>query len=266
MGPKIVYLAERNPALDATAWAERWREHGELNRGLPSWSHIWRYEQNRAIAMPERLAARVPGARSCEECAGVGEVSYRSHLARSQMREEPCREQIRADEIETFGRTVEHFAMTTCEQTRRELDETGVKLVVFLLGAGDAGRDEFWRSWRACIASPLLAPLWDTASAYVESPALEPVRRSRSTTSAERDRLPDYDGVAEIGFRDLGALTAAIDRSDVARALERVGEELDRSLSATVLVEQTVLYDELEGRDWTFAELLALRRRQRGAG
>jgi hypothetical protein len=266
MGPKIVYLAERNPALDAAAWTDRWREHGELNRSLPSWSHIWRYEQNRTIPMPELVAARVPGTQSGEGRGGVGEVWYRSHLARSQMREESCREQIRADEVETFGRTVDHFAVTTCEQTRRELDETGVKLVVFLLGAGDAGREEFWRSWRACIASPPLAPLWDTVSAYVESPALEPMRRSRSATSVERDRLPDYDGVAEIGFRDLGALTAAIDRSDVARALERVGEELDCSLSATVLVEQTVLYDELEGRDWTFAELLALRRRQRGAG
>jgi hypothetical protein len=263
MGPKIVYLAERNPALDTAAWADRWREHGELNRSLPSWSHIWRYEQNRTVAMPELVAARVPGAWSDPRCGGVGEVSYRSHLARSQMREEPYREQIRADEVETFGRTVDHFAMTTCEQTRREADETGVKLVMFLLGASAAGREEFWRAWRACIASPLLAPLWNAASAYVESPALDPVR-SHSAASSERGRFPDYDGVVEIGFRDLEALTATIETSDAARALERLGEELDQPQSTTVLVEQTVLYDELEDRDWTFAELLALRRRQRG--
>jgi EthD domain len=265
MGPKIVYLAERNPALDAAAWADRWREHGELNRSLPSWSHIWRYEQNRTIPIPELVAARVPGARREESCGGVGEVFYRSHKARSEMRKEPYREQIRADEVETFGRTVDHFAMTTCEQTRREVEGTGVKLVVFLLGAGDRGRDQFWRSWRACIASPPLEPPWDAASAYVESPALEPARRWPATASEDED-LPDYDGVVEIGFRDRDALIAAIDRSDVASALERAGEELDRSLSTTVLVEQTVLYDELERRDWTYGELLALRRRQRGAG
>src|ERR1700742_2145501 len=132
MGPKIVYLAERNPALDTAPWADRWREHGELNRSLPSWSHIWRYEQNRTISMPELVAARVPGAREDSRCGGVGEVWYRSHKARSEMREEPYREQIRADEVETFGRTVDHFAMTTCEQARREVQRTGVKLVVFV--------------------------------------------------------------------------------------------------------------------------------------
>ena len=170
MGPKIVYLAERNPALDTAAWADRWREHGELNRSLPSWSHIWRYEQNRTISMPELVAARVPGAREDSRCGGVGEVWYRSHKARSEMREEPYREQIRADEVETFGRTVDHFAMTTCEQARREVQRTGGRHL--FISRGDQGDplSQGEPNPRRMAASPAdqdaASPLTETQASY----------------------------------------------------------------------------------------------------
>jgi hypothetical protein len=260
MGPKIIYLAERNAKWNREAWLARWREHGELNRSLPIWAHIWRYEQDRAVAMPDPVRAVVPGPLDDEVHPGVGQVWCRSEKARKLLRDEPCREQIVEDEVKTFGRSVDHFALSTSEQQRRESEPTTVKLVLFLMGPEQSTRERFWSSWRACMGEPALASLFAASSAYIESPASS----SAAARAGEpaRDAFSAYDGVVEFGFRDLSALTGAVESGDVAAAWERIGEQLDRSRSSTLLVEQGLLYDELEEVDWPFEELLALRREQ----
>lgn len=262
MGPKVVYLAERNATLTGDAWNARWREHGELNRARPVWRHIWRYEQNRTIAMPESVAACVPG--PCGDAyGGVGEVWYRSVGAREEMRGEPCLAEIQADEVETFGRAVRNFAVLTSEQVRRQSGKAGVKLVIFAFDADDS-KERFWESWRECVASAPMQPLLRAASTYVESPAL-----SRSVPAPARganaEDLAACAGVIELGFGDLRALIEAVSSEGVLAAWRQVAERLAPAAARTALVEETLLYDELEAVDWPVTELLALRRQLRGA-
>ncbi|HEX3804333.1 MAG TPA: EthD domain-containing protein [Solirubrobacteraceae bacterium] len=257
MGPKVIYLAERNPALPREAWNARWREHGELARSLPIWRHIWRYEQNRTIAVPDNIAACVPGA--CGDAyGGVGETWYRSTRARQAMRNEPSLAEIQPDEVETFGRAVAEFAVLTSEQVRYEASDTGVKFVIFIFEAKEPQK-QFWSSWRAFIASPPLVPLMQAASAYIEGPAINP----SPSASPSREGSDKCAGVIEIGFRDRASLAEATSRPAVSTAWQLIAERLGDARVKTILVEQTLLYDELEEIDWAPTELHALRLQMR---
>ncbi|HTT93382.1 MAG TPA: hypothetical protein VMF55_01815 [Solirubrobacterales bacterium] len=265
MGPKIVYLAEPNPAVPAAEWPARWREHGEVVRSLPLWRHLWRYEQDLALPLPEEVAGLVPGPADDGRYGGVGVCQYRSEAAVEEMRDEPGHGPVREDERETFARTVEHFTVVAHEEVRREREPTGLKLITFLLRR-DGSRDDFWRAWGQLIASDAVAPLLDRASAYIESRVTDRTRYPVAVADdRDRDRFPDFDGVVEVGFRDGAALAAAAADPACAAGFEAIGSLVDPSRSITVLTDEEVLYDELEQVDWLLRDLLALRRTRRGA-
>jgi hypothetical protein len=178
------------------------------------------------------------------------------------MRDEPGHHVVRQDELETFGRNVEHFTVMTVEHARREREPAMLKLTMFVRAPEGQGRNAFWQALRSCLAGEAAAPLIDATSAYVESPALDvgfPVSRA---ATPDRDLFPRYDGVLELGFASADALARGAAATGAWEAIARV---LDTHTTRTVLVEQTLLYDELEGVDWIAGELLALRRQQRAA-
>jgi hypothetical protein len=266
-GPKVIYLAPMAEGFDSVSWVLRWREHGEINRSRDYWRHLVRYEQDSALPMPPAVAAVVPGPVPDGSVGGTGQVWYRSVQDYHELGRAPSGDHdlIRNDELETFGTTVENFAVTALEETRRERQPAGVKLVTFARDPRGRGREAFWRSWRTMIAADPGAELLADATSYIENAAMglgHPL--GDDAAPADRSRFPDYDAVIEIGFEDVDHLTRAVGDARHVAAWEAIGAAVSDD-SRTVLVARTELFNELLGHDWVVDTVLNLRRSVRGA-
>jgi hypothetical protein len=265
VGPKVIYLAERAEGLDGDAWIARWREHCEINRTRDYWSTMSRYEQDDALTMPAEVSAVVPGPVDGSK-AGTGQVWFRSQKGFVEIGQAPAEdhELIRRDEVETFGRYVEHFSVLTVEQARRETGPQGVKLAIFARDRQGRDRAAFWRAWRSCAASDAVAALLEDATCYIENVAGSHAYPAVNAEAPDRTRFPDYDGVIEIGFRDIDHVTAIARDARHAAGWAAIRELLSED-TQTILVRRVELWNELEGVDWIVDALMNARRELRGA-
>lgn len=133
--PKLIYLARRNPSLDAAGFVRRWRQHGALGMSLPRWKNIWRYVHCDTVR-----GSGIPGV--SETYDGVGIVWHRSADARrAHRRDWSSQGTMERDELETFAEMVGHFCALYDETVLRPPQAGArVKLVRFLR-AGD-GADQ----------------------------------------------------------------------------------------------------------------------------
>ena len=115
MIPKLIYFAERHPALDREAFRARWRAHGRLGMSLPRWRNVLRYTQGDAL---EEDAA----------CDGVATVLFRSEAARLAHIADPDGALTRADEAAVFARPVRMVAVLTTETPALPHGPGGLKL------------------------------------------------------------------------------------------------------------------------------------------
>lgn len=131
MTAKLVYRAERHPALDRDRFRERWRQHARLGMSQPRWTNIRRY------AHCDPIDDRAPW-------DGVALLWYRDEDARLRHVADPtAREIMRADEAETFARPVRAFS-TLVTETPEDLGHAAShKLFVFVWRDGATTRDGF---------------------------------------------------------------------------------------------------------------------------
>lgn len=131
MSAKLIYRAERHPALDRNAFRARWRRHAALGMSQPRWTNILRY------AHCDPVDERAPW-------DGVALLWYRDEAARLRHVADPvAREIMRADEAATFARPVRAFATLVTETTCVWPHAAGFKLFVFVWRGTASNRDDF---------------------------------------------------------------------------------------------------------------------------
>lgn len=101
--PKLVYLAQRHPALDPAGFVRRWRQHGALGMSMARWKNVWRYAHCDVLRGSGILGVS-------EDYDGVGIVWHRSPEARRAHREDcSAQDAMERDELETFAGLVGGF-------------------------------------------------------------------------------------------------------------------------------------------------------------
>lgn len=190
--PKLIYFAERHPALDAAGFVARWRQHGRLGMSLPRWRNIARYLQCDRIDLPGTLT-----------CDGVALVTYRSEATlRAHVADRDGSAIMKADELETFARPVAGFAVLTEEQSVVPVGLPDCKLFLRLDRAAGLSAEEFRKTWLR-VAGPrireaLVAP--GLATGYAQNFARAPLAGGP----------PLCDGVDEIDCAEPAACMEAL--------------------------------------------------------
>jgi hypothetical protein len=131
MTAKLIYRAERHPALDRSGFRERWRQHARLGMSQPRWTNIRRY------AHCDPIDERAPW-------DGVALLWYRDENARLRHVADPGAGAImRADEAETFARAVRAFSTLVTETPPVSPRAASYKLFVFIWRDDGPTRDAF---------------------------------------------------------------------------------------------------------------------------
>lgn len=135
MTAKLIYRAERHPALDRHGFRDRWRRHAALGMSQPRWTNIRRY------AHCDPIDDRAPW-------DGVALLWYRDEAARLRHIADPAAGAImRADEAEAFARPVRAFSTLVTEAPPVSARPVSHKLFVFIRRDGGLSRDGFVQGW-----------------------------------------------------------------------------------------------------------------------
>jgi hypothetical protein len=133
--PKLIYRAERNPALGQSQFTARWRQHARLGMSQPRWSNIHRYAHCDPIEEPPQSAG---------SCSGIALIWYRSEAHRLRHVADPAARAImQADEADTFARPVREFSILVREIVRAPQSDAAARCFVFLRRAPRISRDAF---------------------------------------------------------------------------------------------------------------------------
>lgn len=143
MIPKLIYFAERHPALGREGFRARWREHGRLGMSLPRWRNVLRYTQGDAL----------DGDAACD---GVATVLFRSEAARLAHIADPDGAVTRADEAAVFARPVRMFAVLTIETPFLPQGPGGLKLYARVHRQASVDAADF-RAWWSGTHGPAFA-------------------------------------------------------------------------------------------------------------
>lgn len=186
---KMIYLARRNPALDADEFAEAWRGHSSLGRQC-------RNVQDKVLGVTQcsRLLRQLPAGCSVD-FDGVNLLRLRDRAAADDIWSDPETLAImRPDEPRVFDRYVREFTLVAHEQVLHEGPAGDAVLVAFL------HRPPSHTSADCCQAlpAPLLAA-WPQAGRVVLN-AVEPARPPGY----------DFDAIAEWWFSNADALREAL--------------------------------------------------------
>ena len=218
--PKLVYFAERHPALGPAEFVERWRRHGALGMSLPRWRNILRYAQCDPVPLPR--AGLEPLA-----CDGVALVWYRSEATRQAHIADRSGSVTKADEAETFARPVARFALLTDEVVFEPGEPRRRKQFIAIRRAEPLRPTEFLDLWAGAFGPRLAAAIRtiDPRGGYVQNHA-RPIAPAVAGFEA--------DCIDEISVKDPGAFLDLF-RAELARA------PLTASVRA-ILTDETVLY------------------------
>lgn len=190
--PKLIYFAERHPALDAAGFVARWRQHGRLGMSLPRWRNIARYLQCDRIELPGTLA-----------CDGVAVVTYRSEeTLRAHVADREGSAVMKADELETFARPVAGFAVLTEEDSVVPVGLPPCKVFVRLERSPGLSTEAFRAAWSREAAPRIREALVASglATGYAQNFARPPLAGG----------APLCDGVDEIDCAAPAACIAAL--------------------------------------------------------
>lgn len=217
--PKLIYLARRNPALDAASFVPRWRQHGALGMSMARWKNVWRYVHCDVL--------RVDGGADVHD--GVGIVWHRSAEARRAHREDRRAQQMmERDELETFAQLVRRFCALYRETVLLPpAPGARAKLVRFLHGPEGCPADGF-----VAAASPVL----DAQGAATGGALRGQVRNVRAPPEAGPWGL-DYELIEEWWFDDLEAAARARTQFAGRSGLEELGAR-----EVALLTNEVVLY------------------------
>jgi hypothetical protein len=214
---KTIYLAPRHPIFDRDVFIRRWRGHGELAMSLPLWRHASRYSQCDVIP---RLESDLGLPQTSEDHWGLGIVWLRSVDALRAMTTDSTFETLYQDEMEAFGEYVENFTLLATEAILRDAGSIQFKLTTFFSLAAETDPDRVWldverwaleatESWPG-LERIVLNKKRDVV--YVGVQAGGTVRPLASDDAPlGLSRLSEFDGVLELGFRDLGSVAAFVE-------------------------------------------------------
>ena len=165
----------------------RWRQHGQLNMGMPYFQNFTRYEQCDAIlpgAEPQLGPAFfAPGAISAAY-GGVGCAWFAGGLQTlAKLAADPDAETAVEDELETFGDHLGGNLHWTEAETVFDHGGTELRIFSFLIAPG-LSRGEFAAAWRA-FAETFLAheELTRHCTSYIQDHVVEGTGESRLTGS-----------------------------------------------------------------------------------
>lgn len=197
MNWKMIYLARRNPALSAEAFAQAWREHSALGRQC-------RNVQDKVLGVTQcaRLLDRLPVGASAQY-DGVNLLRLRDrHAADSIWNDPETLAIMRPDEPRVFDRHVRDFTLVAREHVLRE-GLTGDALLVGFLRR-----------------LPRVDPA-DFARALTQAGTPWPATGRLVLNLVEPQRPPgyDFDAIVEWWFEDAAALRGALGVTDLRQAL-----------------------------------------------
>ena len=131
MTAKLIYRAERHPALDRQGFRDRWRRHAALGMSQQRWLNIRRY------AHCDPVDDHAPW-------DGVALLWYRDEAARLRHVADPTAgAMMRADETATFARPVRMFSTLVTQSPPVSPESGRHKLLVFVWREDGLSRDAF---------------------------------------------------------------------------------------------------------------------------
>jgi len=218
MGWKMIYLAQRNPALAPEQFPQAWREHSALGAGCTN---------VRGKVLSVTQCSRVlegpplPGASS--DYDGVNLLVLRDLQAATDIwNDAETLAIMRPDEPRVFSTYVREFTLVCQEHVLRDAPRGSCCVMGFLRRRPGMSRDEFERAWAAGAASELNAPA-----------IMGAVRVVHNDVHVEPPPGYDYDGIAEWWFESPERARQALGEQDLRGALpaELAGcADLDRSI------------------------------------
>ena len=194
---KMIYLARRNPALSAEAFAQAWREHSALGRQCQN-------VQDKVISVTQccRLLDRVPNHASVAY-DGVNLLVLRDRQAADDIWTDPETLAImRPDEPRVFDGYVRNFTMVAREHSRQGVAGGNAVLVAFLKRANAIQPSVFTQAFATS------NPDWPTLRACVVN-----------LTEPGRPQGYDFDAVVEWWFDDEASLRQTFESCPLSQAL-----------------------------------------------
>lgn len=226
MSFKMIYLAQRNPALRPEQFAQAWREHSALGAGC---SNV--RERVLGVLQCSRVLDGAPIRGASTQHDGVNLLRLRDRASAAAIWNDPETLAImRPDEPRVFARYVREVALVCREHMLRDAPRSAVCLVGFLRRPARQGGDAFARAWSD--AGP---PDWLGGGPFaaclrvVDNEVLEPPPPA-----------VDFDRVCEWWYADADAARAAFGADDLRALLPRaLAARCDLQRSVFVLTQVT---------------------------
>lgn len=219
MSFKMIYLAQRNPALQPEQFAPAWREHSALGAGCANVR-----ERVLGVLQCSRVLGGAPIRGTSTGHDGVNLLRLRDQAAAAAIWSDPeTLAVMRPDEPRLFARYVREVALVCREHALRDAPRGQVCLVGFLRRREGSDAAGFARAWTdADPAEWLGAGPFAGCVRVVDNEVVEPPPPA-----------VDFDRVCEWWYADAGAARAAFGANEL-RAL------LPRALSALVDLQRSV--------------------------
>jgi hypothetical protein len=247
---KTIYLAPRHPTFDRDVFIRRWRGHGGLAMSLPLWRHASRYVQCDVIP---RLESDLGLPQTSEDHWGLGIVWLRNVDALRAMTTDSTFDTLYQDELEAFGEYVENFTLLTTEAMVRDAGSIQFKLTTFFSLAEETDPNrvwldvERWAALRETESSPGLERIVLNKKrdvVYVGVQAGGTVRALASDDAPSGvSRLSEFDGVLELGFRDIGSVAAFVEANGNSGMPDALAS-LTRASALSVVTNEILLYSD----------------------
>lgn len=221
---KLVYLAPRPASIETDEFVRRWRSRGDEEAKRPGFSAVSRYEQCRLVtpadepSLPEALAPAGPAA----AYGGVGAISFSAKL-------ESLTRDLRPDEPDPdiFGEPLTPHLLVTHDHVVFDRGGTELRIYSFLARQPGLSLEDFADHWRRFIETFLAhEELVRHCSNYVQD----------HTLALEPQPEPRFDGVAEMGFRNVADVAAFLSEPSLVEELFPAEEPfIDRSRGIVLL-------------------------------
>lgn len=226
MSFKLIYLAQRNPALQPEQFAQAWREHSALGAGCANVR-----ERVLGVLQCSRVFDGAPlrGASTAHD--GVNLLRLRDQASAAAIWNDPETLAImRPDEPRVFARYVRETALVCREHLVRDAPRGPVCLVGFVRRPAQHGSNAFARAWRDADPAGWLADgPFASCARVVDNAVIEPPPPA-----------VDFDRVCEWWYADADAARAAFAGHELQRRLPgALAASIDLQRSVFVLTRVT---------------------------
>ncbi len=195
MSFKLIYLAQRNPALRPEQFAQAWREHSALGAGC---SNV--RERVLGVLQCSRVLDGAPLPGTSSEHDGVNLLRLRDQASAAAIWSDPETLAImRPDEPRVFARYVREVALVCREHALRDAPRSQVCLLGFVRRQAGVTPQAFARDWADADAARWLG----------DGPFANCVRVVDNEVLEPPPPAVDFDRVCEWWYADAGAARAA---------------------------------------------------------